>query len=132
MQDTFAYTFLEDEEKLEPRDNLRRSMIYGAWVILILNLGDLYTTFISLAAGGIEGNPIAEFLIYDAVLFGIPILVPLKILVPLFILRTAYRGVPEERGFGAYLRLTTATWFVAGVYFLVVLLNSINYLANYA
>lgn len=78
----------------------------------MLNALDLLTTHLALQRGGIEGNPIAQALL-DGDLLG-----PAKLALVVATAAGAYYG-------RSTLRLVNAAWFVAGLYALVIVSNSL-------
>lgn len=102
---------------LPTRHGLRRSHLWAATAIALLNGLDIVTTRLVLDRGGIEANPIAELLIeWD-------FLGPLKLLLVV----TTAAGAYFHR---STLRLVNAAWFVAGIYVLVIVSNLMT-LARY-
>ena len=83
-------------------------------MILILNVLDLLTTYWAIHLGAHEGNPIVKFMLDSYAI------IPLKLGVCALMLWTAFKRDVQD------LRLLCVVWFVAGVYTLVVVLNSIH------
>lgn len=87
--------------------------IKAAILIIAFNILDIYLTLLVLDRGGSEANPFAQFLIDSH------LIIPLKIILPAGVLIGFIRVKPEKL---SLLNIVTA-WFVAGMYFCVVLTN---------
>lgn len=108
---------------IERRTQLLSSRIVGAWVIMAMNVLDLVTTALVLSKGGGEANPIAEFLIEYRLLWVLKVLIPVWILVFTYIGRARRDRVVE--------RLYAAVWFIAGLYSMIVVSNTMVLLFRY-
>jgi hypothetical protein len=108
---------------IERRTQLLSSRIAGAWVIMAMNVLDVITTMLVLEKGGGEANPIAEFLIEYRLLWFLKVLIPVWILVFTYIGRARRERVIE--------RLYAAVWFVAGLYSMIVVSNTLVLLFRY-
>jgi hypothetical protein len=108
---------------IERRTQVLSSRIAGAWVILVMNILDVITTTIVLNKGGIETNPIAEFLIEYRLLW------VAKFVVPFWIVAFAYIG--RARRDRVMDKLYAATWFIAGLYSMIVVSNTLVLLFRY-
>lgn len=108
---------------IERRSQLLSSRIAGAWVIMAMNVLDVITTMLVLEKGGGEANPIAEFLIEYRLLWFLKVLIPVWILVFTYIGRARRERVVE--------RLYAAVWFVAGLYSMIVVSNTLVLLFRY-
>lgn len=86
--------------------------IRAAWLVLILNVLDLILTYWVIHLGGIEGNPLAIWLIETklAILF--------KIGLTAFCVWTAYAQKEKTN-----IIVVCVSWYVAGIYSMVVLFN---------
>jgi hypothetical protein len=108
---------------IERRTQLLSSRILGAWVIMVMNILDVITTTMVLDRGGGEANPIASFLIEHQVLWVLKFMIPLWILVFTYIGRARRDRVVE--------RLYAAVWFIAGLYSMIVVSNTLVLLFRY-
>jgi hypothetical protein len=108
---------------IERRTQLLGSRIAGAWVIMAMNVLDVITTMLVLEKGGGEANPIAEFLIEYRLLWFLKVLIPVWILVFTYIGRARRERVIEK--------LYAAVWFVAGLYSMIVVSNTLVLLFRY-
>jgi hypothetical protein len=112
-----------DGAVIERRTQLLSSRIAGAWVIMAMNVLDVVTTALVLRKGGGEANPIAEFLIEYRLLWFLKVLIPVWILVFTYIGRARRERVVE--------RLYAAVWFIAGLYSMIVVSNTMVLLFRY-
>lgn len=101
----------------ERRTQTLHSRIAGAWVIMLMNVLDVITTALVLSKGGSEANPIAEFLIEYRLLWVAKILIPCWILVFAYVGRARRDRVVEK--------LYAAVWFIAGLYSMIVVSNTL-------
>lgn len=108
---------------IERRTQLLSSRIAGAWVIMVMNVLDVITTTLVLEKGGGETNPIASFLIEYRLLWFLKVLIPVWILVFTYIGRARRDRVVE--------RLYAAVWFIAGLYSMIVVSNTMVLLFRY-
>lgn len=108
---------------LERRDRALNSRIVGAWIIMLMNVLDVWTTTMVLDRGGQEANPIAQFLIEHRLLWVIKFMIPCWILVFAYIGRARRERVVDT--------LNAAMWFVAGLYSMIVLSNTLVLLFRY-
>ncbi|MCA1691611.1 MAG: DUF5658 family protein [Acidimicrobiales bacterium] len=99
----------------ESREQWRRSLLVVA--ILVLNLGDIITTEMSMARGGVEINPVSGWLIAQG------ILAPTKIALVAFIAVAAAAASSRRR-------LSTRLAMVAGFYVAVVAGNGLQLLLH--
>jgi hypothetical protein len=99
----------------EPRELWLRSMLVVA--ILLLNVLDVLTTQISLARGGIELNPLSQWLINQQML------PHAKISVAAFIAVAAAAA-------GTHRRVSNLLWMVTSFYAVVVGINAVQLLAH--
>jgi hypothetical protein len=108
---------------LERRTQTLSSRILGAWVIMLMNVLDIITTTLVLNKGGAEANPIAEFLIEYRLLWVAKVMIPCWILVFAYIGRARRDRVVEK--------LYAAIWFIAGLYSMIVVSNTLVLLFRY-
>lgn len=121
---------------VQPRQ-LLRSHLWAVSIIAGLNGLDIVTTALCLREGGVEGNPLAQFLLDYHLLW------PSKVFLPLFAVALVLFGgamtawwqrvrppwlprvnLPDLSPFAVH----NLAWFVCGVYSLVVVLNTLTYL----
>ena len=102
---------------LPTRQSIRQSHLWAATAIALLNGLDIVTTRLVLDRGGVEANPIADFLITWQLLG------PLKLLLVASTAAGAYFAMTT-------MRLVNAAWFVSGIYVLVIVSNLMT-LARY-
>lgn len=121
---------------------LIRSHLWAVGLIAALNGLDIITTLLCLRSGGVEGNPLAKFLLDYHLLW------PSKIFLPIFTVALVVFGktiddaiaarwkrlrprwlprvnLPDLSAFAVH----NLAWFVCGVYSLVVVLNTLTYLS---
>ncbi|MEW6153811.1 MAG: DUF5658 family protein [Actinomycetota bacterium] len=96
-----------------PREMWLRSMLVVA--ILVLNIGDIVSTEMSMARGGIEINPLSGWLIENGVL------THTKMSVVAFIAVAAAAAAGHRK-------VSNLLWMVAGFYFVVVGANTVQLL----
>ena len=96
-----------------PRELWLRSMLVVA--ILLLNIGDVVTTEMSMARGGIEVNPVSGWLIEQG------ILAHTKMAIIAFIAVAAFASATHRK-------VSNLLFMVAGFYFVVVGANSVQLL----
>jgi hypothetical protein len=116
---------------------LHRSHLRAVVVIAVLNGLDILTTVLCLRAGGVEGNPLAQVMLDYNLLWPSKVALPLLAVVlvvahdqieawgrahrPRWLPRT---NLPDLSRFAVH----NLAWFVAGIYALVVVLNTLTYL----
>ena len=124
-------------EVILPR-RLLRSHLWAVSLIAVLNGFDILTTILCLRQGGIEGNPLSNFLLQNHLLW------PSKVFLPLFALTAVIAGDSMTRAWQSIrpswlprlnlpdlspLAVHNLAWFVCGVYSLVVVMNTITYIS---
>lgn len=112
-----------DGALVERRSSVVNSRIAGAWVIMVMNILDVVTTTMVLERGGAEANPIAQFLIDHRLLW------IAKFAIPCWILAFAYLG--RARRERVVERIYAAVWFIAGLYSMIVVSNTLVLLFRY-
>lgn len=100
-----------------PRSELRRAAAVGGVALIALNIADVVLTRLVLAQGGVELNPVADWLLAN----NAALVVKLAIVAVLWA-RFARRG-PE-------LVTVCLLWLVAGVYACVVVVNGSVYFSG--
>lgn len=101
-------------------EHIRNMRVRVTMYILLTQIYDLFITFKVLNIGGAELNPVAKLLI------GLGLIIPLKVGIGALALWKAKYGknsvieVSELKAYGL-------AWFVAGIYTLVCILNTITY-----
>lgn len=108
---------------VERRTHTLSSRVLGAWVILLMNILDVVTTTMVLDRGGGEANPIATFLIEYRLLWIAKFMIPFWILLFAYIGRARRERVVEK--------LYAAVWFIAGLYSMIVVSNTLVLLFRY-
>lgn len=117
---------------------LTRSHIWAVSFIAALNALDILTTVLCLRAGGVEGNPLADFLLQYHLLWPSKVFLP-ALAVVLVVFEdslsswwAAHRPswlprvvLPDLSPFA----VNNLAWFVAGIYSLVVVMNTLTYLS---
>lgn len=117
---------------------LARSHLWAVSMLAALNALDILTTVLCLRAGGVEGNPLANFLLKYHLLW------PSKVFLPALAVVLVVCGdqmtqwwrahrpswlprinLPELSPFAVH----NLAWFVAGIYSLVVVMNTLTYLS---
>jgi hypothetical protein len=120
------------------QNRLARSHLGAVILIAVLNGLDILTTALCLRAGGVEGNPLADFLLQNHLLW------PSKVFIPLLAVALVVSGdsmtawwrshrpswhprvvLPDLSPFA----LNNLAWAVVGVYSLVVVLNTLTYVS---
>lgn len=96
----------------------RRSYITGVIVVLVLNILDVVSTYAALDVGASELNPIADWLIDTN------LLLPVKLAVCGTVLLIALKL--HEKHFVR--RMASSMWWLAGVYSIIVFLNTLTYI----
>jgi Domain of unknown function (DUF5658) len=107
---------------VERRDAVQRSLFCAVVVIAILNVFDLITTYVAIAWGAHEANPIVAWMISSHVVVLAKTLVCGALIVGALMSRHRRRRVTLPS-------LCTA-WAVVGVYSLVVLINTLTVWAH--
>ncbi len=95
-------------------------VVTAAVAIVALNLLDILTTQLALAAGASEGNPIASLFVHHFPIFvAIKVLVPGMVALRMYVIRT--KATPM---------LLAAMWWVVGVYSMVITINALHLLRS--
>lgn len=97
---------------------MTKARYIAVWVIAILNMGDIVSTYVALSMGRVESNPLAAFFLETKAL------IPLKIFICAWLIFGAI--LARQRRQMVPIGALCAAWFVAGVYGLVVVLNTIK------
>lgn len=117
---------------------LARSHLWAVSLIAGLNGLDILTTALCLSTGGVEGNPLARFLLENHLLWPSKVFIPaLAVILVVFgdTLSAWWEShrpswlprlvLPDLSPFAVH----NLAWFVVGVYSLVVVLNTLTYLS---
>lgn len=99
-------------------DKLRKYYLVAAVLLLILQVGDLATTFYALSHGASELNPLAKFLIDTH------LIIPSKLLIVGLIIWGAAKNKVE------HLWSVCTIWFITGLYTMVVFMNLLHIWLN--
>lgn len=117
---------------------LAKSHLWAVSVIAVLNGLDILTTVLCMRIGGVEGNPLADFLLKNHLLW------PSKVFLPALAIVLVVAGDSMSAWWAAHrpswlprvvlpdlspFALNNVAWFVAGVYSLVVVLNTLTYIS---
>ncbi len=103
---------------MERRDAIQRSRLIAVVIIAVLNIFDLITTYVAIAHGAHEGNPIVAWMIASR------FVVVAKVTLCATLIIGAVLATRRRR------RVTLASlctaWAVVGVYSMVVVINSLT------
>ncbi len=103
---------------VERRDAIQRSRFVAVVLIAVLNMFDLITTYVAIAQGAHEGNPIVAWMISSRAVVLAKILICGWLIVSVVVAKNQRRRVTLAG-------LCTA-WAVVGVYSLVVVINTLT------
>ena len=106
----------------ERRDALQRSRLAAVIAIALLNTFDLITTYVAIAAGAHEANPVVAWMISSRVVVVFKVAICASLIIGALLARRRRHRVTLTG-------LCTA-WAVVGVYSLVVVLNTLTVLAH--
>jgi hypothetical protein len=109
-------------DAIERRDSLYRARYLAVWLIALLNLADIVTTYVAISMGALEGNPVVAWMIEARVVVLAKILVCGSLIFGAILARLRRRRVT--------LVGLCAAWAVVGVYALIVLLNTLNVISH--
>jgi hypothetical protein len=103
---------------VERRDAIQQARFIAVVIIAVLNGLDLITTYVALARGAHEGNPIVAWMISSRVV----------VLAKVFLCGMLILGalVARDRRHRVTLAGLCTAWAVVGVYSLVVLINTVS------
>ena len=109
-------------DAIERRDSLYRARYVAVWLIALLNIADIVTTYVAISMGALEGNPVVAWMIEARVVVLAKILVCGSLIFGAILARLRRRRVT--------LVGLCAAWAVVGVYSFVVLLNTLNVISH--
>lgn len=111
----------------ERRRDRKRAYLVAAYVLLMLNLLDLFSTWLALNGGAQELNVLADFLIQTKIPLGfydLSLIVPSKVVLCGMVIAGAHL-LPRRRYVDIV--LVTGAWWICGVYSFVVVSNFFVY-----
>jgi len=106
----------------ERRDALQRSRLAAVIAIAVLNTFDLITTYVAIAAGAHEANPVVAWMISSRLVIVFKVAVCASLIIGALLAKRRRRRVTLTG-------LCTA-WAVVGVYSLVVVINTLTVWAH--
>jgi len=120
-----ATTFAEPSAAtffIERRDALQRSRLAAVVTIAVLNTFDLVTTYVAIAEGAHEANPIVAWMISSRLVIVVKVAICASLIIGAVLARRRRRRVT--------LVSLCAAWVVVGVYSLVVVINTLSVWAH--
>ena len=106
----------------ERRDAVQRSRLVAVVLIAVLNAFDLVTTYVAIAEGAHEANPIVAWMISSRLVVVVKVAICASLIIGAVVARRRRRRVT--------LTSLCAAWAVVGVYSLVVVINTLSVWAH--